>query len=385
MHILTQTHAKWYQCLCEYCTNIDLHVKLKEVNKQVTQQKKSCRIRDIYFAAEITMCPDLVETYSGRFNNLACIYRKCEKCGTHQLGDYLKGIREIDNIDPKELTWQKWGQEQYLGRPKKCLLRVQGTLDDLIVELSAELEPYSRHLFTAKWQQNQFSALIKNAPPESVVMIMDFSENFTCLTQNEVQSAHWSHTQVTLYPFVCFYYCSDCDSQEVVREAIHVVSNDLQHDAHSVHFYTRVATSFLCNKRGLKVSREIQWSDGCASQYKSRTPFMDISHASHDLHVPLVERHFFGSRHGKNPCDGEGGVVKSAAARAIKSDDSVCIQDANAFFDFCCRQLTKARCDGEGNCQHSRRCFLYVDKVEIPRNRPDRRNTCWYDISASCC
>ena len=42
------------------------------------------------------------------------------------------------------------------------------------------------------------------------------------------------------------------------------------------------------------------------------------------------------------------------------------------FYDFCNSRLTKGRLDREGNCLHSRRHFLYVDRDEIPRNRPDR-------------
>ncbi|KAJ8018148.1 hypothetical protein HOLleu_44024 [Holothuria leucospilota] len=40
-----------------------------------------------------------------------------------------------------------------------------------------------------------------------------------------------------------------------------------------------------------------------------------------------VEKHFFGSRHGKGPCDGEIGVLKRCAGNAVKSRQ-VIIADA---------------------------------------------------------
>lgn len=43
---------------------------------------------------------------------------------------------------------------------------------------------------------------------------------------------------------------------------------------------------------------------------------MDISHSSSD-HGIEMERSFFGSSHGKGPCDGVGGVVKAAATQAV--------------------------------------------------------------------
>ncbi|CAC5413766.1 unnamed protein product [Mytilus coruscus] len=60
-------------------------------------------------------------------------------------------------------------------------------------ELAAEIGPFSAHLHNAAWQYEQFSTLIKNVPEKWVVFCMDFAENYTCLYQDEAQSAHWNH------------------------------------------------------------------------------------------------------------------------------------------------------------------------------------------------
>ena len=44
----------------------------------------------------------------------------------------------------------------------------------------------------------------------------------------------------------------------------------------------------LVDNRGLDVAREIQWTDGCSSQYKSRTPLMDIAYTGSDFDVESV-------------------------------------------------------------------------------------------------
>ena len=291
----------------------------------------------------------------------------------HQISDYLKPVLETrDDID---MSWQKWGKTFYKGKPKKSILRVQGTLHDIMAELETELSTLSVHLFQARWQQDQFSSLIRNPPAKSVILVMDFSENFTCTTQREVQSAHWAQTQVTLHPMVAFYTCQLCGNiDDPVREVVDIISDDLLHDAHAVHHFVKVATRYLLHQRSLDFSRLLQWTYGCGAQYKSRTPFMDLAHASKDTGLKLVERHFFGSLHGKNPCDGEGGVVKSSVTRAVKSEDGVVIHDAKSFLDFCTRRLTKASTDENGTCQHSRRKFLFVDKQDIERDRPERSN-----------
>ena len=39
-------------------------------------------------------------------------------------------------------------------------------------------------------------------------LCMDFVENYTCLYQKEMQSAHWSQEQVTLFSIVAVLNCS---------------------------------------------------------------------------------------------------------------------------------------------------------------------------------
>jgi hypothetical protein len=58
---------------------------------------------------------------------------------------------------------------------------------------------------------------------------------------------------------------------------------------------------------------------------------MDGSNALEDLGV-VVERAYYGSRHGKNHCDGEGGILKSKVTRAIKNGEAV-INNAEKFAD----------------------------------------------------
>ncbi|KAJ8047450.1 hypothetical protein HOLleu_06447 [Holothuria leucospilota] len=127
-------------------------------------------------------------------------------------------------------------------------------------------------------------------------------------------------------------------------------------------------------ERGFVPQRLIQFSDGCACQYKSKTPFMDLSYGIQDMGISRVERHYFGSSHGKNPCDGEGGIVKNSAARAVQCEPDVTINNAESFFTFCTQRLSKEEVNEEGKCSHSRRTFFFIRKGEINRNRPSRTN-----------
>lgn len=78
------------------------------------------------------------------------------------------------------------------------LVAKKGNMGDLLRELKDELVFLSAHLFRAHWQHQQYTAMqkMKPFPRETVLMVMDFAENFACSYQEEVQTAHWFHEQV---------------------------------------------------------------------------------------------------------------------------------------------------------------------------------------------
>ena len=90
-----------------------------------------------------------------------------------------------------------------------------GTLGNLIQELEEELDTLPLHLFLKNWQQEQFSKLTSGRVPEGwCIMVLDFAENYTCKTQDEVQAAHWTQEQVTVHPIISYYNCHNPSCQK---------------------------------------------------------------------------------------------------------------------------------------------------------------------------
>ena len=227
----------------------------------------------------------------------------------------------------------------------------------------------SGHLFRANWQHKQFEKIqtAKPFPPETVAVVMDFAENYSCTFQDEVQSAHWHYQQVTIHPISCYYRCGHCEDK--VYESLIFVSVDQQHDHHAVHKCFALALNHLQEERRLNPTLVLQWTDGCASQYKSKGPFADIAASDVDYHA-RIERCFFGSRHGKGPCDGEAAVVKHHAVTAVKAKTAI-IGTAKDFFDYGVHgPLTKH--PDPHKCHHFVRKFFWVPAEMINRNRPSR-------------
>ena len=89
---------------------------------------------------------------------------------------------------------------------------------------------------------------------------------------------------------------------------------------------------------------------------RAKKTFQHISEESHHI----VERCFFGSRHGKSQCDALGGLVKNQAAKYVRSRKGT-IPDAKALFEFCKNNLAE---DTDEKCSHKKRTFFYVEEIQ---------------------
>ena len=66
-----------------------------------------------------------------------------------------------------------------------------------------------------------------------------------------------------------------------------------------------------------------------------------------------LTRCFFGSRHGKGPCDGLGASIKNLARRAVLGGQAI-ITNAEEFADFAKQRMPDEELNG---CQHKRQVF----------------------------
>lgn len=165
---------------------------------------------------------------------------------------------------------------------------------------------------------------------------------------------------------LAYYNCKDCNNA-IVQESAVFISDDLVHDAHAVQHFTKQFDNHLRNNRGVVFDHEVQFSDGCSGQYKSKLPFQHLTETT----THHFERSYFGSRHGKGPCDALGGVVKKAAESYVKSRKGT-IRDAKELFQFCESHLKVG--NGEA-CEHKRRVFFYLKKINRKGRKSDTLRT----------
>lgn len=70
--------------------------------------------------------------------------------------------------------------------------------------LNTSLEKLIPHSFVAKYQSSTFNRLKENPPPNTAIIVIDFSENYSFLIKNEIQSYHWNRGGCTIHPVGMF-------------------------------------------------------------------------------------------------------------------------------------------------------------------------------------
>lgn len=161
-----------------------------------------------------------------------------------------------------------------------------------------------------------------------VVVQMDFAENFACQSADEIQSAYWNSTNVTLHPVVAHRKSPSGD----LEHKNYVFISDVNH--HNSRAVVAIIQKLvpLIQADLPTVTKVHYWTDSPSSQYRNRYIF-DILCRHEDMFGIKAVWNYFESSHGKGPCDGIGGSAKRQASDAVKQG-KVSIQDAVEFYEW---------------------------------------------------
>ena len=282
------------QCLCDYCENCELLMKaLTAVGVQGIAANK-------YTAVNQTLCPQREEQFGThyQFARHDWVMRNCGLCGKAKMMVILDLNKEMLN---KSIKWHKWKTLEGKTAPQK--VEIKGSIRNAINDYVTVVDNISDHLFRANWNRNVFDYIKGNLKPRYVLQVMDFAMNFNNWYQDEVQSAYWTGTQTTIHATMNFFKCSRCD--KIVSLALVHISADMKHDSFLSRAAQNMTFKFLA-ELGIPLDLEIQFSDNCASQYKSRRPFVELAKSPIDIICV-----YFGEKHGKSHADGLFGQLKA--------------------------------------------------------------------------
>ncbi|KAL5508956.1 hypothetical protein EMCRGX_G004228, partial [Ephydatia muelleri] len=235
-----------------------------------------------------------------------CANGICEDCrGIEPLLEELQDIMEDNSVDTVQYS-------QWINTDRANLETHVLPVEDFLNSFKEVLKKLRLHDYIAKKQATFMSEKKELLSPGEYLVIADFSENYSFVVQDEVQSFHWNNLQATVHPFLCYYREINGKLNNI---CFTVISENKDHDSIAVHLFQKKVIEFLTGHFGAKPKRIVYMSDGCAGQYKNCYNFTNLCYHEEDFGV-AAEWHFFATSHGKSAADGIGGTVKRTAAKA---------------------------------------------------------------------
>lgn len=170
-----------------------------------------------------------------------------------------------------EVYWKQW-QDDNESRPK--VFETKGTMEEAVNELQNQFPYFKKHFFVKRLQAKTFKDIKGSLEDDEVVLQVDYAENYLATSQDEIQSAHWSHKQVSV-----FTACAWAKGESVVSLA--VVSDETTHDKYSVFACFKLIINELKMKFPTMTTVKI-FSDGCAEQFKNRFTISNLCYMMED-------------------------------------------------------------------------------------------------------
>lgn len=234
-----------------------------------------------------------------------CMYGKCDACKDKVSEDFLCDlVRDHleDNVDLYQ--WIRTPE----GKTEK--VKMSCTVKETLELLSQKLKAFKVHCLIKSKQAAAFQHSYSNTREGHATVQIDFSENATVIPQDEVQSGHWGHLQVTLFTAVAW--------TTLGASSFCVVSDCLAHDKYAAAVFVDSVIDTLQRKLPFPLEEIDLFSDGAAQHFKQKFMFVFITSLFESRGIK-VNWHFFATSHGKGAVDGIGGTIKRTVFSAMKT------------------------------------------------------------------
>jgi hypothetical protein len=321
-------------CVCLLHENPDLMFQGAQISKLTKDDQQP--LKCLNDCISIMVCS--MDNHNCRLKSLGT---NCSNCpGADPLLERLQDIFQRNNIE--NVIYKQW---QMVDR---CSLEtVTSDIYDFMQSFVIKLEKLCAHSFIAKQQSDFCRQTKENLKEGEILVIMDFSENFSFVVQSAPQGIHWSNSSATIHVSVAYFRIGG-----IIQHLSHAVVSDChEHNSTAVHLCQRLLLSRLNLVSGLVLHKIIYMSDGSAAQYKNRYNFLNLTYHQQDFNVP-AEHHFFATSHGRGVCDAVGGTIKRTAVRAsLQRIGGDHITTPRALFEF-------------GKAKMSTVAFDYYDKAD---------------------
>ncbi|KAK6167828.1 hypothetical protein SNE40_021766 [Patella caerulea] len=262
--------------LTDYLDN--LHKKFLSENPNIVLSLATfCRMRPKYIL--LTSFISRSCCLCTKHQNMALILKLVRREGVMVSSNpetYLKEcVSNPVNFDmlPEKIKLGQWKRITVTEKGKeKSVMRIveseieKSTFIDLVIAQTTDFKDQS---FRVGKQYNEIKKLKENLPQHQFIIKMDFAENYNCKSVEEIQSAYWNQTSVTLHPVVAYY-------RNTIGEMCHtsyvVVSDELGHSSTTVHAFLDILIPEI---KLIDPDVDIihYWTDSPTSQYRNKQIF----------------------------------------------------------------------------------------------------------------
>ena len=129
---------------------------------------------------------------------------------------------------------------------------------------------FLKHVYIKRQQSKYFESKIEHLQADEAVVQVNFSENYTCQQQDEVQTVHWNQEQVPIFP-VAIWTTNDDQSQKTSCSQVFITDDKKHYKKAVAVFMDRVhVLHMLVSDQGPKLRHVHVFSDGPSFQFKNR-------------------------------------------------------------------------------------------------------------------
>ena len=107
---------------------------------------------------------------------------------------------------------------------------------------SVIIPKYVKHSQYYRWLDGQFHICKNKFPIGTILSVVDFAENYTLASQEEVQPQYYNLVQVTIYVHIVYRHAPDStkEDQKILREYHFYMSDNKLHSSGFVQYYFKV-------------------------------------------------------------------------------------------------------------------------------------------------
>lgn len=193
-------------------------------------------------------------------------------------------------------------------------------LDDFVTAVRKWIGPYATHSFLRNTQRIAIKDAKATVDKRMTVWHFDFAENWSVVLPNETQGYYWKQQQVSLFTCVV--------TTRAKTLCFAVASDDSYHKSAFTLLALQVIEEWF-DEHGPLYAFRVHVSDGASAHFKNKFQAYEMRKN------PCVSKWIFSAPgHGKNACDGVGGLVKHmATTHNLRAPVSDLIQSAQTLVE----------------------------------------------------